>query len=38
MAVYLLVVLQMAPFIVFVGFVDYWVDFRRLVRRKTKVI
>lgn len=37
-AIYLLIVLQMAPFIVFVGFVDYWADFRRLVRRKTKII
>lgn len=33
---YLLIVLQLAPFVVFVGFVDYWADFRMLVRKKTK--
>jgi hypothetical protein len=33
---YLLIVLQLAPFVVFVGFVDYWADFRTLVRKKTK--
>lgn len=33
---YLLVILQLAPFIVFVGFVDHWADFRQLMRRKSK--
>lgn len=33
---YLLIALQLAPFIAFAGFVDYWADFRRLVRKKTK--
>lgn len=33
---YLLIFLQLAPFIVFVGFADYWADFRRLVIKKTK--
>ncbi len=33
---YLLIVLQLAPIVVFVGFVDYWADFRKLVRKKIK--
>lgn len=33
---YLLIILQLAPFVVFVGFVDYWADFRKLVRKKIK--
>ncbi len=33
---YVLIILQLAPFIVFVGLVDYWADFRKLLRRKTK--
>lgn len=33
---YLLIFLQLAPFIVFVGFADYWADFRSLVIKKTK--
>lgn len=33
---YLLIFLQLAPVIVFVGFADYWADFRRLVLKKTK--
>lgn len=33
---YLLIALQLAPFVAFAGFVDYWADFRRLVRKKTK--
>gem|GEM_PF-6354450 len=33
---YLLIILQLAPFVMVVGFVDYWVDFRKLVRKKIK--
>lgn len=33
---YLLVVLQLMPFVVLLGFVDYWADFRRLFRKKAK--
>ncbi len=33
---YVLIILQLAPFVVFVGFVDYWADFRTLVRKKIK--
>ncbi len=33
---YLLIIFQLAPFIVFMGLVDYWADFRRLMRRKAK--
>lgn len=33
---YLLIILQFAPILVFVGFVDYWADFRRLIRKKSK--
>ncbi len=31
---YLLIFLQLAPFIVFMGFADYWADFRTLVLKK----
>lgn len=34
--VYVLIILQLAPFIVLLGFVDYWADFRRLIRKKQK--
>ena len=34
---YLLIILQLAPILVFVGFVDYWADFRKLVRKKSKI-
>lgn len=33
---YVLIVLQLAPFIVFIGLVDYWADFRKLLRKKAK--
>jgi Predicted membrane protein (DUF2232) len=33
---YLLILFQLAPFIVFMGLIDYWADFRRLMRRKAK--
>ncbi len=33
---YVLILFQLAPFIVFVGLVDYWADFRRLMRKKAK--
>lgn len=33
---YILIFLQLTPLVVFVGFVDYWFDFRRLVRKKIK--
>ena len=33
---YLLIILQLAPIVVFVGFVDYWADFRKLIRKKSK--
>ena len=33
---YVLIILQLAPFIVLLGFVDYWADFRRLIRKKQK--
>lgn len=36
MITYILIVIQLAPLVVFVGFVDYWVDFRTLVRKKIK--
>lgn len=35
-ATYLLIILQLTPFVVLVGFVDYWADFRRRVRKKIK--
>lgn len=34
---YILIILQLAPILVFVGFVDYWADFRKLVRKKSKI-
>jgi hypothetical protein len=33
---YILIILQLAPILVFVGFADYWADFRRLMRKKSK--
>lgn len=33
---YMFIFFQLAPFVVFVGLVDYWADFRKFVRRKTK--
>ena len=33
---YVLIALQLTPFVVFVGFVDYWADFRKLVSKKIK--
>lgn len=33
---YALILLQLAPFIVFIGLIDYWADFRKLIRRKAK--
>lgn len=36
MITYTLIFLQIAPFVAFLGFADYWADFRALVRRKTK--
>lgn len=33
---YLLIILQLAPFVVLLGLVDYWADFRKLVRKKAK--
>lgn len=36
--IYMLIILQLAPFIVLLGFVDYWVDIRRLLRKKKKQI
>lgn len=33
---YLLIFFQLTPFIVFLGLVDYWADFRKLMRRKAK--
>ena len=33
---YALILLQLAPFIVFIGLIDYWADFRKLLRRKAK--
>lgn len=33
---YLLIVLQLAPFVVLTGLIDYWADFRKLVRKKLK--
>lgn len=33
---YVLIILQLAPLVVFAGFVDYWVDIRRRVRKKIK--
>ena len=33
---YLFIFFQLAPFVVFIGLVDYWADFRKFVRRKAK--
>lgn len=33
---YLLMILQLMPFVVLLGLVDYWADFRRLFRKRTK--
>jgi hypothetical protein len=33
---YLFIFFQLAPFVVFIGLIDYWADFRKLVRRKAK--
>lgn len=33
---YLFIIFQLAPFVVLVGLVDYWADFRKFVRRKAK--
>ncbi len=33
---YGLILFQLAPFVVFVGLIDYWADFRKRVRRKAK--
>lgn len=33
---YLFIFFQLAPFVVFVGLIDYWADFRKFVRRKAK--
>lgn len=38
MVTYILIVLQLAPFVVFVGFVDFWADFRRLIRKNKNSI
>jgi len=35
---YLLMILQLSPFVVVLGFVDYWADFRRLFRKRAKQI
>lgn len=37
MITYVLVFFQLAPFVVFVGFIDYWIDFRKIVRQKAKL-
>jgi hypothetical protein len=34
--IYLLIILQLGPVLVLLGFVDYWADFRRLIRKKQK--
>ncbi len=33
---YVFIFFQLAPFVVFIGLVDYWADFRKFVRRKAK--
>ena len=33
---YLIMILQLMPFVVLLGLVDYWADFRRLFRKRTK--
>jgi hypothetical protein len=35
---YLIMILQLMPFVVVLGLVDYWADFRRLFRRRAKQI
>jgi len=35
---YLLMILQLSPFVVVLGLVDYWADFRRLFRKRAKQI
>ena len=37
MVLYILIVLQLAPAVVLIGLVDYWVDFRKRLRKKLKV-
>lgn len=34
---YILILLQLAPAVAFIGFIDYWVDFRKRMRRKIKL-
>lgn len=34
---YILILLQLAPGVAFIGFIDYWVDFRKRMRRKIKL-
>ena len=34
--IYLLIVLQLGPVLVLLGFADYWADFRKLIRKKQK--
>jgi len=33
---YMIMILQLMPFVVLLGLVDYWADFRRLLRKRTK--
>jgi len=33
---YLFIFFQLAPFVVFIGLIDYWADFRKFARRKAK--
>jgi hypothetical protein len=33
---YLLIFFQLAPVVIFIGLIDYWADFRKLVRKKAK--
>lgn len=37
MILYVLVILQLTPAVVLIGLVDYWVDFRKRLRKKIKV-
>lgn len=34
--IYLLIILQLGPVLVLLGFADYWADFRKLIRKKQK--
>lgn len=34
--IYLLIILQLAPVVIVIGLVDYWADFRKLIRKKIK--